>query len=152
AFWHAGRMIVGIAPRLLGGLVSLVVLTGCEEAAKSLALDNPALAAVKSKAAESQLEQAADEWAPILMPPADGPKLAALELITPVRAKPDKSAEPIGYLRLGAQVPRSERPVSKRDCEGGWYAIRPVGFVCTGDHATLKLDHPLVRALNVEPD
>ncbi|HEU5076981.1 MAG TPA: L,D-transpeptidase [Polyangiaceae bacterium] len=146
-------MIVGIAPRLVLAFVSFAVLTGCEDAAKSLALDNPALASVvKTKAAEEQLEHAIDEWAQIPMPPADGPKLAALSLVTPIHPKPDKSAEPIGYLRLGAKVPRSERAVSQRDCPEGWYAVRPVGFVCTGEHATLKLDHPLVRALNVEPD
>lgn len=146
-------MIVRIAPRLLRAFVACAVLAGCEDAAKSLALDNPALVSVaKSKAAEEQLEHAVDEWAQIPMPPADGPKLAALALVTPILAKPDKSAEPIGYLRLGAKVPRSERPVSKRDCEGGWYAVRPVGFVCLGENATLKLDHPLVKAVDVEPD
>lgn len=146
-------MIVRITPRLVCALASFALLTGCEDAAKSLALENPALAGVvKTKAAEEQLQTAVDEWAQIPMPPADGPRLAALALVTPVHPKPDKSAEPIGYLRLGARVPRSEQAVSKRDCVGGWYAVRPVGFVCVGEYATLKLDHPLVRALDVEPD
>src|SRR5262249_31399861 len=39
-----------------------------------------------------------------------------------------------------------------RDCAGGWYAVRPAGFVCAGPDATTKLDHPVARALAVEPD
>src|SRR6187397_2625091 len=146
-------MIVRIVPPLALAWLSLSVVIGCEEAAKTLALDNPAApGAVKMKAAEAELVQAVDEWAQVPMPPADGPTLAAVAMVTPIQPKPDKSAEPIGYLRLGARVARSAEPVSKRDCVGGWYAVRPVGFVCVGDTATLKLDHPLVRALDVEPD
>jgi hypothetical protein len=42
--------------------------------------------------------------------------------------------------------------VSRNECPDGWYAVRPMGFVCAGADATVKLDHPLVRAMNVEPD
>lgn len=87
------------------------------------------------------------------VPPADGPTLAALELASPVYAKPDKQAEKIGYVRIGARVPRAERPISLRNCPGGWYPVRPLGFVCVDeDDYTLSLDHPLVQAIAVEPD
>jgi hypothetical protein len=85
------------------------------------------------------------------VPPADGPKLAPLELASPVYAKPDKQAEKIGYLRIGAQLARSTDAVSMRGCAGGWYAVRPLGFVCAGTDATIRLDDPLVRAIDVEP-
>jgi L,D-transpeptidase catalytic domain len=88
----------------------------------------------------------------IPVPPADGPKLAPLEMASPVYAKPDKHAEKIGYLRLGARLARSEDPVSLRGCAGGWYAVRPLGFACADEDTTLHLDHPIVRALDVEPD
>jgi hypothetical protein len=69
-----------------------------------------------------------------------------------VYARPDKQAEKIGYLRIGAQLARSVEPVSMRDCSGGWYAVRPLGFVCAGEDATLRLDEPRARAIRVEPD
>lgn len=137
-----------------GAAVMLAWLAlGCDEAAKSLAFETrnvPSLA--KNQANELRLEDAVDEWAYVPVPPADGPKLAAVALVSPIYPKPDASLDPIGYLRLGARVARSPKPVSRRDCSGGWYAIRPVGFVCAENTATLKLDHPLVRAVNVEPD
>jgi hypothetical protein len=69
-----------------------------------------------------------------------------------VYATPDKQAEKIGYLRIGAQLARSTDAVSMRDCAGGWYAVRPLGFVCAGTDATIRLDEPLPRAIDVEPD
>jgi hypothetical protein len=68
-----------------------------------------------------------------------------------VYAKPDKQAEKIGYLRIGARLARSTDAVSMRGCAGGWYAVRPLGFVCAGADATIRLDDPLARALDVEP-
>ncbi len=88
----------------------------------------------------------------VLVPPADGPKLIPLEMATPVYAKPDEQAEKIGYLRIGARVARSEDPVGFQDCSAGWYAVRPLGFVCTDEDATLNVEHPLARALSAEPD
>jgi hypothetical protein len=42
--------------------------------------------------------------------------------------------------------------VSREDCPNGWYAIRPVGFVCADDDVTLDMEHPVARAIQVEPD
>ncbi len=88
----------------------------------------------------------------IPVPPASGPVLAALRMVSPVYATADKHAEKIGYLRIGARVARSDQPVSLRDCPDGWYALRPLGFVCAGDDTSVDLEHPLARAIQVEPD
>jgi hypothetical protein len=55
-------------------------------------------------------------------------------------------------LRVGARVSRSDQKVSVRECTGGWFAIRPVGFVCAGSDVTTELWHPIARAINIEPD
>lgn len=86
------------------------------------------------------------------VPPADGPKLAPIVSAVPVLARPERGAPRIGYLRVGARVARSEKPVSLRGCEHGWYAVRPVGFVCAGEGVTTSLEHPVARALAEEPD
>lgn len=91
-------------------------------------------------------------WAQVPVPPADGPKLWPVKMTVPVRPLPDKAKKPIGYLRVGAKLARSRAKVSTQDCSGGWYAVRPVGFVCADEDVTLKGDHPVVQAINVEPD
>jgi len=101
---------------------------------------------------ELHKELGVDRLMAIPVPPADGPQLAPLTLATPVFAAPQSGSEKIGYLRIGAKVARSPEPVGHEGCPGGWYAVRPVGFVCVGTAATVDLAHPLVRAVNVEPD
>jgi L,D-transpeptidase-like protein len=86
------------------------------------------------------------------VPPADGALIAPIVNAAPVFARPEKGGERIGYLRIGARVARSEEPVSLKDCSGGWYAVRPVGFACAGDDLSTSLEHPLARAIGVEPD
>ncbi len=125
-------------------------LFGCDKGAELLGEKAPAAAKLSSEGAAAATPE--EEWAHVPVPPADGPKLAPIALVAPIYPKPDKHGDPIGYLRVGARVARSEQPVSKRDCQGGWYAVRPVGFVCAGTDATTKLDHPVARAIQVEPD
>ena len=84
--------------------------------------------------------------------PANGPRLGALSAVTPVFAEPDKKASLIGYLHAGAQVARTKRSVEGKECSGGWYRIRPRGFVCVGDTATLDLDHPTLVAMALKPE
>ena len=126
----------------------MVALHGCE---KKLELSATAAAAVKT-AGPSELVGPNAQWDSVPVPPASGPKLAPLSLTTNVYPKPDKGSDPIGYLRVGAVVARSRAPVSKEACPEGWFAIRPVGFVCAGQDATTKLDHPILRAFHVEPN
>jgi hypothetical protein len=99
-----------------------------------------------------KLESTEAGGSPLAMVEPSGPKLAPLALGTPVYDKPEKGTKVIGYLRLGAKVARSKEPVSKRDCAEGWYALYPSGFVCAGASVTLDMQHPLVRAISVEPN
>ncbi len=43
----------------------------------------------------------------------------------------------MGELRVGAPVARSKDAYSKEECDGGWYAVRPRGFVCAGPAVAL---------------
>jgi lipoprotein-anchoring transpeptidase ErfK/SrfK len=79
-------------------------------------------------------------------------KLAALGMTTTIYEKPQTSAKKLGYLRVGATVARSDKSYGSDSCPGGWYAIAPRGFVCSGKYATLDLETPLVRAASVRPD
>lgn len=126
------------------GLCVLVVLgalaaSGCK---KDGAGDDPAAAAIASATLPS---------APPAVTISKTAKLAALGMSTGVYAQPNQTKK-IGYLRLGAIVPRSEKSFGTDGCPGGWYGISPQGFVCVGKHATLDLDTPLVRAASVRPD
>ncbi|MEZ4372139.1 MAG: L,D-transpeptidase [Polyangiaceae bacterium] len=113
---------------------------------------DPGLSKVKAENGGAELP-AEEDWSQVPVPAADNPKLAPIAMLTPVYAKPSRSSTAIGYLRAGARVARSKEPVTKRDCKGGWYAVRPVGFVCADkDSATTNLEHPIARALQIEPN
>jgi lipoprotein-anchoring transpeptidase ErfK/SrfK len=90
--------------------------------------------------------------AAVPVPDEDGPKLAPRAMRVPILALPKSGSTEVGYLRLGTRVSRSEEPVSTQECPGGWYAVRPLGFVCQGELATTDLDEPLVRGIAAEPD
>ncbi len=133
--------------RLLAFLALGLPLAGCGD---FFGKQDDAPGAVKAKP-ENGGANVEEDWSQVPVPPANGPKLAPVAMIVSIYPKPDKHSDTVGYLRVGARVARSAEPVSKRDCPGGWYAVRPVGFVCVGDDATLKLDHPIARAIQIEP-
>lgn len=135
-------------PRARRGLVAIACLTAACGAKTPAKGEGPALA----RLATDRDERPASAWAHIPTPPEDGPKIAPIALTVPVLSAPERGAEQIGYLRLGAKVSRSAAPVAAADCPGGYYAVRPAGFVCAGRDATTALDNPLVRAVAVEPD
>jgi hypothetical protein len=136
------------SPRSLAlGLVFGCFATGC---AGGEGTADPGLAKVKVENGGPSL--AVHDWSKIPVPPENGPKLAPIAMTVPIRAEPAATADAIGYLRAGARVARSPGPVSERECAGGWYAVRPFGFVCAGSDATVKLDHPVARAVSVEPN
>ncbi|AUX43118.1 hypothetical protein SOCE26_045590 [Sorangium cellulosum] len=100
---------------------------------------------------EPSREEARDEGALEVPPlPADGPKLVALRAGTPVLARPKAGARRLGELFPGAAVVRSSEPYGRAGCPGGWYAIRPRGFVCAGDGATLQTE--VLSVLPSPPD
>src|SRR5688500_16422075 len=88
------------------------------------------------------LNKPADTEVPKVEVPADGPKLGALADHTPILERPAAGAKPIGYLHAGAKVARAPEAYSKEGCAGGFYPIRPRGFVCAGEIATTDLAHP----------
>lgn len=136
--------------RTVAGLSCASLLCACSAPSESTESTTPAV--LHAKAATVAYGVAQAKWMHVPVPPEDGPLLAPLSLITPVIEKPVSGGTPIGYLRLGEKIARSEEPVSKEGCEGGWYAVRPVGFVCQNENASLRLDHPLVRAFPDGPE
>ena len=85
------------------------------------------------------------------IPPENAPRLGVVSESLAVREFTDGKAPSVGVLRAGARVPRSLEPVSHAGCSGGWYAIRPRGFVCVGVEATLDLNHPTLAAMALQP-
>lgn len=131
--------------------VSLPFLLGaCGELSR--ALDRPAPAAARIAKENGGSAPALEPWAKVPVPPADGPALAPLALVVPIQPRPSGQEQPVGYLRVGARPPRSFDPVSKEGCPGGWYAVRPVGYVCANELATTDLEHPVARAFRTEPN
>lgn len=126
------------------GLLALTAF-GCD-AAESLNVGGAAPALLHSTMTGTAYSVAEGKWAHFPVPPADGPQLAPTALVVPVLDAPVPDARSIGYLRVGKSVARSVEPVSTTGCPGGWYAVRPVGFVCQDQNSTIRMDHPIVRA------
>ncbi len=135
-------------------LLATWLLVGCGSDADWFKKDAPANLQVATNVAPASTTPRAPGYklGRVPVPPQDGPKLAPLAMRIPVKASPESGAEVVGTLRAGARVARSDEPLSKQGCNAGWYAVRPLGFVCAGDDATTDLEHPIARALNVEPN
>jgi lipoprotein-anchoring transpeptidase ErfK/SrfK len=132
------------------GGAALVALLAWLTLACDKVADDPGLAKLKPENGGIVVEK--DDFSHVPVPPENGPKLVPVAMTVPIRARPEPGAQVIGYLRAGARVSRSEQPVTRRECPDGWYAVRPVGFVCAGPDVTVQLDHPVARAIQVEPD
>lgn len=128
------RSLVGRGAALLGGL--LIVGTGCKSRGGAGPL--------------AHAEPSDDAFANVPVPPADGPKLWAVRAATPIVDRPSEGAKPVGALGAGASVARSKEPVSTSGCDGGWYAVRPRGFICAG--AAAVIDVTKVRGQPAAPD
>ena len=85
-------------------------------------------------------------------PAANGPKLGAVANVTPVLERPTAGARQLGYLHAGARVARASEPYSRRGCGGGWYPVRPRGFVCATESATVDMAHPTLAAMALTPN
>jgi hypothetical protein len=112
---------------------------------RALALVVSVIAAAGCNSGDSESSEVEGEVIPenVPVPAADAPKLFITRHRTPVRARPEVEADVLGDLGLGARIPRSDEPITKRGCEGGWFAIRPRGFVCAGADATVDDNHPV---------
>ena len=128
----------GMALRVLGA-VALLAIAACKRDVST----DPSATTVTSAAVESE--------APAVVISKTA-KLAATAMSTVVYAAPADTAKKIGYLRLGAVVPRTDKSYGIEGCPGGWYGVAPRGFVCVGKNATLETDSPLIRAASVRPD
>jgi hypothetical protein len=102
--------------------------------------------------AEELPEEPNDDIIPELpVPAANGPKLVVVRHRLLVRDRPAMSGKVLGTLRAGAQVARAEEPYSTRGCAGGWYPIRPRGFVCAGEGASTDTQSSVAIALAAGP-
>lgn len=113
-----------------------------------------ALGGCSHRSNEVRLEKPDDEDVPIPVvpvPAADGPRLGAVANSTPIVDRPSHRGTVLGYLHAGETVARAPQPFSRVGCGGGWYAIRPVGFVCAESTATTDLTHPTLTAMSLQP-
>src|SRR5262245_3924896 len=124
--WH-GNMRTA-AGTLALAFVSLLAAPACKRASA-----DPAL----SKTAKPAPEK--DEGIPNVPVPAEGgPRLWALRSDVPVLEKPKKDARTLGALRFGGSVARAEKAYKEtEECPGGYYPVRPRGFVCAGADVSL---------------
>jgi hypothetical protein len=111
--------------------------TGCRSRDKTPALSRQATAP--------------DPQSPALKATADGPRLGSVANVTPILERPSPKAKILGYLHAGSTVARTHQAVSSEGCKGGWYAVYPKGFVCTGEAASLDLKHPTLLAMAMQP-
>jgi hypothetical protein len=86
------------------------------------------------------------------VPAADGPKLGSTANRTLIVDRPNAKARQLGYLHAGGRVARSEKPYGTDGCPGGWYPVRPRGFVCVDRGATIDMKHPTLLAMAIQPE
>ncbi len=90
-------------------------------------------------------------------PPPSGARIYSKGRFAWIHSAPGEHKGWIGYLGLGGSVALKGGSVEKArvaanggGCEG-WYAIEPVGFMCTDDSATIDPNDPVVVALAKDP-
>lgn len=103
-------------------------------------------AAAAASAASSAEGPVASPTVAHVEPPSDKPLLGVTAFVATVYKEPRDTAKKLGYLRVGTKVVRSQEPVGKSGCPGGWYQIEPRGYMCAGDEATTDLDTPILKA------
>lgn len=132
-------------PSLTWTLLALVAFgaPACKRASGDIAL---------AKKAALADEAADDGTVPnVPMPAENGPKLVALRADVPVLERPKKDAPAVGALRFGGAVARAAEPFKRTtECEGGYYPVRPRGFVCADASVSLDGTGELVKAPNVD--
>ncbi len=85
------------------------------------------------------------------------PSVSAVAGYEKIFQKPDTKSPLIGLFRAGQSVPLADPNPQKGPgvghCKGGFYAVKPRGFVCVGQASTLDPDDPRVlAAAEVLPD
>jgi len=149
-----GSLVAGLG----ASLVSLVSLVGCkrgeEPTGAEIAASASAVPAAIADAAPPLPGEPTDHGVNSMgeAMPTDRPMLGITSFVGIVYAEPRDTSKRLGYLRVGAKVPRSAEPAGTKGCKEGWYEIWPRGFVCVGKDATLDLEHPVLRAASRPPD
>ncbi|MBI4950712.1 MAG: L,D-transpeptidase [Myxococcales bacterium] len=133
-----------LLPLSLALLGALAGCRGAKKTAPEASEKEPATEGIVAAANNVALAEAPDD--PSTFARADGPRLGAIAMALTIYEKPDRRSEKLGYLRLGATVPRGEKPARTDDCRGGYFNVLPKGYVCVDDGGTLDMQHPLVRA------
>lgn len=118
---------------------------------RPLALLGLALAGCTGSKNDPALSKQASDDIPQVSVPENGPPLGSIADMTPVMERPARDARRIGYLHAGSRVVRAAEPYGKQGCKDGWYPIRPHGFVCVGEAATLDVRHPTLLAMAIQP-
>jgi hypothetical protein len=85
------------------------------------------------------------------------PSVTAVSGFEKIFQKPDTKAPLIGLFRAGQSVPLASTEPLKGfgvgHCKGGFYAVKPRGYVCVGQSSTLDADDPrALAAAEVVPD
>jgi hypothetical protein len=156
------------APILLAWpLSALAVLGACSgtepPARRSVALSRtsvapPARAVAATPVVTEPLPAAVAEASAEVREPERGPEpepelvLVATAREVVIYEEPHRRSARLGYLRLGARVPRSAESHGRDGCGGGWYRIMPYGFVCRGPAATTDPSEPLARLARTRAD
>jgi hypothetical protein len=78
--------------------------------------------------------------------PTGGAKMASIAMHTWIYVAPSDRSTKLGYFRAGAVVERADAAAGTDGCAGGWYRVKPRGFVCVGKGASLALEHQVVQA------
>jgi lipoprotein-anchoring transpeptidase ErfK/SrfK len=126
--------------------------TGSSAGASSAKARAAATAAPEAPEASSSAAKAAGAVEAAPDPHAGKPLLGITAFVATIYKEPRDTSKKLGYLRVGAKVPRSAEPVGKANCPGGWYRIEPRGYVCAGDDATTDLDKPILKAATKRPN
>jgi hypothetical protein len=128
---------MGTFSRAAGGLLGLsglAILAGCT-----------------GKPDVSLSKTVSTEIPKVPVPAEHGPKLASIADLTPVLERPAAGARRIGYLHAGSRVSRAQEPYTREGCAPGFYPVRPSGFVCADQSATVDLSHPTLAAMAIQP-
>ncbi len=84
-------------------------------------------------------------------PPESAPYFYSTVIAATIYAVPNTQGRRLGYVRIGRRVRRDLGAIEGRGCDGKWYRVYPMGYMCTDDGTTDK-DHPIVRAASRGPE
>jgi len=80
------------------------------------------------------------------VPPGAGKRIYARSLKAWIYERPARSAERLGYFRVGASLALRGERAATEGCAAGWYPVQPRGFVCAEGTATLDENDAVVAA------